>query len=109
MCSKMCESVAAHTILNESTVTNGASMQGVHRPICEQDRSFNVILFGIKEDKDANKWHQAVNDVLKVVATREIDMVDLFRIGRYNVEKVRPIIVKLRTIWDKRILLSNSY
>jgi len=31
----------------------------------------------------------------------------MFRIGRYNDSKTRPIIVKLRTAWDRRIILAS--
>ena len=32
---------------------------------------------------------------------------DMFRLGRFVVNKTRPIIVKLRSAWDRRILLAN--
>jgi len=39
----------------------------------------------------------------------DANVVDMFRIGRYYSQKVRPIIVKLRTVWDKRIILNICY
>jgi len=41
------------------------------------------------------------------VSGHDIDVVDLFRLGRFNPDKTRPVLVKLRTIWHKRILLNN--
>ena len=73
------------------------------------DRSLNVLLFGIEEDKNASGWHQKVLDILKYVAGNDVDTVDMFRLGRFDTNKVRPVMVKLRSVWDKRILLSNSY
>lgn len=73
------------------------------------DRSLNVLLFGIEEDKNASGWHQKVLDILKYVAGNDVDTVDMFRLGRFDTKKVRPVMVKLRSVWDKRILLSNSY
>jgi len=54
-------------------------------------------------------WQQNVFDVLKFVAGKDVHTVDLFRLGRFVANKVRPVIVKLRLFWDKRILLSSSY
>jgi hypothetical protein len=31
----------------------------------------------------------------------------MFRLGRYNPGKNRPVLVKLRTVWDKRIILNG--
>ena len=47
-----------------------------------------------------------IDDVLKFVTGREIDVVDMYRIGRYVDGKCRPVLVKLRTVWDRRIVLS---
>ena len=72
-------------------------------------RLLNILLVGIEEDKNANVWQQIVLDVLKFVAGEDLDTIDMFRLGRFATNKVRPVIVKLRTFWDKRILLSSSY
>ena len=73
------------------------------------DRSLKTLLFGIQEDKNTNVWQQRAFDVLKFVAGKDVDTVDMFRLGRFVKNKVCPVIVKLRTFWDKRILLSSSY
>ena len=36
-----------------------------------------------------------------------VGVADAFRIGRFDANKIRPIIVKLRTAWDRRIILAN--
>jgi len=35
--------------------------------------------------------------------------VDAYRIGRFDASKTRQIVVKLRSVWDRRIIVSNSY
>jgi hypothetical protein len=54
-------------------------------------------------------WQQRVFDVLKFVVGKDVDTVDMFRLGPFVTNKVRHVIVKLRTFWDERILLCNSY
>ena len=73
----------------------------------QTDRNENIIIFGVPEDRDANQWRGRVNDVMSYVADHAIDTVDMYRLGRYDSNKTRPILVKLRTVWDKRILLSK--
>ena len=67
----------------------------------------NLVLFGVAEDRDAVVWRRKVDEVLHFVAGNAVDVCDMFRIGRYADGKVRPVLVKLRTTWDKRIILSN--
>jgi hypothetical protein len=43
------------------------------------------------------------------VVSAPVDTVDMYRVGaRYTAGKNRPVTVKLRTMWDKRIILNNS-
>jgi hypothetical protein len=53
-------------------------------------------------------WRRKVDDALKFVVGREVDVTDTFRIGRYRPDKTRPIIVKLRSEWDKLLILRTS-
>jgi hypothetical protein len=58
-------------------------------------------------------WHSAVDNILNFVLDRHVDVLDMFRLGRYVADsngvnrKPRPILVKLRVLWDKRIILSK--
>ena len=72
------------------------------------DRSMNLILFGVDENRDPNIWHTTVNDVFHRLAGRVVDTVDMFRLGRFCDTKKRPILVKLRRFWDCRILLAAA-
>jgi len=49
-------------------------------------------------------------NALQKVARRPVEMADVFRLGKFIANQVqpRPIIVKLRNVWDKRLLLSNA-
>ena len=38
-----------------------------------------------------------------------VDIADAFRVGRFDAYKSRPIIVKLRSTWDKRLITVNCH
>ena len=44
---------------------------------------------------------------LKFINGNDVESTDMFRLGRFVANKTRPIVVKLRTAWDRRILLAN--
>jgi len=71
------------------------------------DRSMNLVVFGVAENRDATIWRRKIDQILQFVTGNNVDTVDMFRIGRFVESNVRPIIVKLRTAWDKRIILSK--
>ena len=63
-----------------------------------------------KTIKNINIWRQKVVDVFQFTVDRTIAIVDMFRIGgRYVAGKVRPILVKLSSFWDRRVLLNCTY
>ena len=71
------------------------------------DRKQNIVIFGVKEDQDPAVWRQRVETILEFVQGTRVDVVDMFRLGRFNSDKTRPVLVKLRTVWDKRIILNG--
>jgi len=71
------------------------------------DRSMNLIVFGVDENRNAELWRDKIDDVLHFVTSRQIDVVDMYRIGRHVPNKCRPVLVKLRTVWDRRIVLNG--
>ena len=75
--------------------------------VTEDVRAKNIIVFGLPEDRDSSVWRSNLMDVLKLTAGRTVEINDAFRIGPLNSGKVRPIVVKLMNIWDKRLVLSN--
>ena len=72
------------------------------------DRLCNVVIYGVPESRDSNVWKSGVMNVLQVAAGREVSVSDAFRLGRYDLNKCRPILVKLHSVWDKRTVLSGS-
>ena len=77
-------------------------------PRTTQSREQNIVVFGVSENLE---WRKKLTDVLNYTAGREIlvqPVQDPFCIGRTASGKNRPIIVKLHSIWDRRLLLSNS-
>ena len=93
--------VCQSALSNSSNQDHSASMNET------VDRKLNLIIFGVKEDRDASVWRQNVNDILQFVAGHSVDIVDTFRLGRFTADKTRPILVKLRAYWDKRLLLNH--
>jgi len=73
------------------------------------DRSMNVMLFGVSEDKDASVWRGKADRALEFTAGHSVDVTDMFRVGRFSDGEVRPILGKLRNGWDRRIILINCH
>ena len=74
------------------------------------DRKLNIVMFGVPEERDVSVWRRKVDVILHYLTNNDVDIVDAFRLGRYNSSapsKARPILLKLRTVWDKRLILSR--
>jgi len=74
----------------------------------DHDRSQNLMVFGVAEDRNPTAWRRRVDQALLFVTGTNVDVCDMFRVGRFDQNKVRPILVKLRNAWDKRIVLING-
>jgi len=74
-----------------------------------RDRSMNIIMFGVPEHGETSVWRKSLLDAVHHAAGRAVDTDDMFRVGRYTAGKVRPVIVKLRSSWDRRLILNNCY
>lgn len=73
------------------------------------DRSCNVVISGIVEDRNRDAWITTVRRALAVAAGREVQIADAFRIGgRYSEGRKRPVLVKLQSAWDRRIVVSGA-
>jgi len=77
------------------------------RAVQPDDRALNVVVFGVPEDRSAAVWRKSVDDAFNHVLGHAADVADMFRAGRFATGKTRPVIVKLRTAWDRRLLLAN--
>jgi hypothetical protein len=101
---------SSQNIMTErSTVSPVIPTNSILNDSQEIDRSHNIIVYGIREDRDMTAWRQNLDAVLRYVVGRDVDVVDSFRLGKYNGNKTRPILVKLRTLWDRRVLLYSCW
>jgi hypothetical protein len=73
----------------------------------DADCSMNVVINGVPEDRDSSRWRSDVHEIVSFLAGRTVEIADVIRIGgRYQAGRIRPVLLKLRSIWDRRILLS---
>jgi hypothetical protein len=96
-----------HTVFQSSLASATGRVNNARRE--DYDRSSNIIIFGVPEDRDISIWRRKIDDILQFVCGRPVDLVDVLRLGRFRSDKTRPILVKLRVAWDKRLLLSNCF
>lgn len=93
--------------MRTAAVTSNTPVNRMDTQSTEADRSINIVVFGVKENRNSLIWRSEVDDILQFVAGNHIDVVDMYRVGRFSPDKMRPVIVKLRTVWDRRIILSG--
>jgi hypothetical protein len=103
VCNQLNDTVASSHVGAPSRVQASPAMPSQH----QLDRSMNIVVFGVAEDRSHLVWRQQVDQALKFITGKDIESTDMFRLGRFVANKTRPIIVKLRTAWDRRILLAN--
>jgi hypothetical protein len=71
------------------------------------DRQSNIVLFGVPENRDASIWRHSIDNILNFVFGYSVGTIDMFRLGRFSSLSCRPVLVKLRTVWDKRLIMSK--
>jgi hypothetical protein len=54
------------------------------------DRRPNIVVFGAAENQDPSAWRQNVETILEFVRGQLVDVVDIFRLGRFSSEKTVP-------------------
>ena len=69
------------------------------------DRSANVIFFGLPEGS-LTSTRELIDEISTFLIGSSVGIKDLFRVGKKIDDCCRPTIVKLCTVWDKRLLLS---
>jgi len=100
VCTKLAENAATRNVVHSSP--------RVERQGHDIDRSMNIMVFGVAENKDVRVWRCTVDRALQFVAGCAVDVKDMLRVGRFVDGKTRPIVVKLRTAWDQRLILAES-
>ena len=73
------------------------------------DRSRNVVIAGVPESRTPDTWHNTVSRVLETVIGCPVQIDDVIRLGRYNEQRKRLILVKLKSAWDRRLVLSSAH
>lgn len=75
------------------------------------DRSRNIVIFGVKESSNKEVWHNKLFSILQIVLGKDSSNIveDAYRLGKHHSSKTRPILIKLKSAWEKRLILSNSY
>jgi hypothetical protein len=93
-----------------SSLSSASQQNNVAQQPDNSDRKLNFVMFGVPEERDVSVWRRKVDDILHYITNNNVDVVDAFRLGRYDPNgpcKTRPILLKLRTVWDKRLILSR--
>ena len=67
------------------------------------------MISGVAEDRDPAIWRDTVTRVLALAAGRDVRIGDAFRLGRFDERRNRPILVKLTSAWDRRVILSGAH
>jgi len=76
-------------------------------PASSDNSALNLVMFGVPEDRVATVWRRTVDDALRFVYGTEVDVTDLYRVGRFVQGQTRPVVVKIRSSWYKPIILMN--
>lgn len=114
-CTSLIEMNAKLTMLTSVCTKLAASVQTLTTsrtsdpPAPDIDRTRNVIIAGVAEDRNKNVWYSTVQRVLYTAANRDVQICDAFRVGgRYTPNRNRPILVRFQTVWDRRIVLNGA-
>ena len=77
-----------------------------------------LILFGLQETGSIVESKQLVDEILLSITGRSIPIKDLFRLGKLvrpfsgssasSLGKPRPVLIKLMTAWDRRVVLYSK-
>jgi len=101
------QSIPSQSSRSSRTPAFPHSVSNQPTPAADIDRSKNVVIFGISEDKNSSVWQKQVSDVLAFVVG-SVQINDVFRLGHYASDTIRPVLVRLHSAWDRRLILSNA-
>ena len=79
-------------------------------------RQQNLILFGLSEKHSLIESKCIVDEMFEFLVNKPVVIKDLVRIGRSkkgegaseDVQRLRPLLVKLGSVWDRRLLLASK-
>jgi hypothetical protein len=99
-------SAICHQLVNSAS---SKAHNNSNRVADDIDRSRNVVITGVPEERNKEVWFANIQRALTVAAGREVLTADAFRIGgRYIDGRTRPVLVKLQSAWDRRIVLQGA-
>ncbi len=102
-----------------STDSSGSHSPPVSPPprpkLPAQNRSGNIIMFGLPESNSLGDLRKSVDEVLSFLTGTEVPLNDLYRLGRLrkssdsssSASPPRPVIVTFASAWDRRLVLSS--
>lgn len=80
------------------------------------ERRENLMIFGVQETQSMTDTMSAVQNMLEFLVGRPTPVKDLYRVGRRKKEgseatpvRPRPIVLKLISPWDRRLVFNNRF
>ena len=101
------------SVQNTSSLPRPSHSTMDHKCYTQYDHSRNVILFGLPESNLLDT-KSAIDQLSIFLVGKAIKLVDAFRLGRRPESKAspsarpRPLLIKVESTWDKRLLLASS-
>jgi hypothetical protein len=68
------------------------------------DRTKNVVITGVAECRNPAEWRDIAYRAIAAAAGCSIQIADAFRLGHFTEGRRMPILVKLNTVWDRRLV-----
>lgn len=87
---------------------------GARRPhVIRDDRADNLVIFGLPETNSLPSLKNSVDELFTFLVGKPVHLKDIFRLGRPMkpsatsvANRPRPVLVKLTSSWDRRVVLS---
>lgn len=107
-------SAASSTALSNPAPSSVVSVQKDFTPrsLSPDGYKLNVVLFDLPDEGSIIDAEQVVDEMFKFLAGKQIHIKDMFLLGRYRNSQPspsppRPILVKLSTAWDSKLVFSR--
>ena len=100
---------------HESTLAPPISSSKQNQSYSYSDqRDLNLVLFGIPDNGSIVEAKKAVDEVFEFLPGKQIQIKDIFRLGRYTKSlstssRPRLLLIKLCTAWDRKLLLLRRF
>ena len=74
-------------------------------------RACNLILFGLPESNSILELKSDIDELIEYLIGKSVNINDVFRLGKFSAsssKRPRPVLIKLATAWDRKIILLNK-